>query len=889
MKKIYAILFTVLFSVLSFGQNGKSWSKKGTSKKETFYNVQAKFDKYWETKTPAKGQGYNIFKRWEKKVADKVYPSGDMSLLSSNYSNYVEWSTSNKVLNKNSAKSNASNWSSLNGNSVASGYDTGSGRLSFITFDPLDASTFYVGAPDGGLWKTTDGGNNWTTNTDFLSVIGCSGLVIHPTTTSTMYLATGDRADDRRSIGVLKSTDGGASWNPTGLTWTVADNYRITKIVMDPNTPSTMMVATDGGVFRTTDGWATHTLTTGAEAFYDIEFKPGTAVGNSNTVYAASVYNYTEGYIYKSTDNGANWTIASGIPTSDVSRIEMAVSANDEDVVYAIAGNLERGLKGVYKSTDSGSNFSLVYETTASTPNILHANDNPPSAPTEGWNGGQADHDLAIAVSPLDANLVTIGGINQWQSTNGGTSWERITYWLGVKDGFPGSQYPSTETKPYIHADIQYIAYSPHDDTTLYTTCDGGISKGISNGQSAWEDITNNIAVGQQTNIALSATDPNKYFAGLQDIGSIMATSAGMWSVLSGGDGEDGFIDRTDDNIIISSTTNGQFYRTSYGVVSYFPSTNGEWFSPIHQDPIEADWVYLGGRPALYKSTDMLTKPNGDSAPNWTALGTPAAGKNILRFEIAPTNNQVMYAITENKLSKSTDAGVNWTDVTGTLPVGSASLKNLTISNSNSDEVWVVFSGYNASSKVFKTSNGGTSWTDVYSSTLPNLPINTIVHLKNSTQNGVFIGADIGVYYIDDSQSAWTEEATNLPRNAVQDLEVFYTSATSAKLRAATYGRGSWETSINFTTLEVNENTMLASEAPRFHPNPVKQGFVNVKLNNPNSKFDFEIYNNIGQKVSSGTIDRNNTVIDLKNNTSGFYFIKVKNENKVYSQKIIIE
>lgn len=896
MKKIsFLSLALLLIVTIVSAQNKKDidWRRMGSNKNVTFYEIQDNFYQYWTDKTPQKGQSYKIFKRWEQKVAPRVYPSGNLSLLSSNYSNYMEWlkkqpSNENTFHNKNSAS--ISNWTTLNGTSVATGYDTGSGRLNYIAFDPVDSQTMYVNAPDGGLWKTIDNGITWETNTDFLSIIGSSGLVIDPTNTNTMYLASGDRESDRRSIGVLKTTDGGSTWSPTGLVWTATDNYRISKIIMHPSNPSIMMVTTDGGIFRTTDGWVTNTLTSNPESFSDIEYKPG----NSNIVYASSTYydtvsETTAGYIYKSVDGGINWTIASGIPTSDVSRIEMAVTTANPAILYAIVGNANRGLKGVYKSTDSGDNFSLVYETTATNPNILHADPSPPASPTPGWNGGQADHDLAIAVSPLDANLVTIGGINQWQSTDGGVNWTRITHWLGVKAGYPGFQYPPTETKPYMHADIQYIAYSPHDDTTLYATCDGGISKGESNG-TTWEDITNNIVVGQQTNIALSAINQNLFFAGLQDIGSLRATSPGNWFVLTGGDGEDGFIDRTNDNIIISSTTNGEFYRTKNGVTSYYPTTNGEWFSPIHQDPSVATLVYLGGRPALYYSTDILTKPDGDTPPNWTALGTPHAGNNILRFEIAPSNNQVIYTITNDRLSKSTDAGVNWTNITGTLPVGSAKLKNLTISNTDPNKVWVVFSGYDATSKVFKTINGGTTWIDLHSSTLPNLPINTIVHINDSMQDGIFIGADIGVYYIDNTQNSWSAYNNNLPNNAVQDLEIFYLSANSGKLRAATYGRGSWETDMNFNTLGINTITPSNSEAPILYPNPVTKGIVNVKLPNENSKYDFEVYDMLGKKIASGKIDSNSNEIIL-NASNGLYTIKLmhQGENIMFTQKIIVE
>ena len=153
----------------------------------------------------------------------------------------------------------SSQWVSLNQNFIASGYDSGSGRLNFVTFDPNNpTTTMYVGAPDGGLWKTTDGGTTWTTNSDYLPIIGCSGLVIDPDNTDIMYLATGDRGSDRGSIGVMKSTDGGANWNTTDLVWTAQDNYKIKKIVMDPKDSKTMLIATDGGVFRTSDGWESY-------------------------------------------------------------------------------------------------------------------------------------------------------------------------------------------------------------------------------------------------------------------------------------------------------------------------------------------------------------------------------------------------------------------------------------------------------------------------------------------------------------------------------------------------------------------------------------------------------------------------------------------------------
>ncbi|MDO7171716.1 T9SS type A sorting domain-containing protein [Mariniflexile sp. AS56] len=892
MRKLYTLVLTVFFSILSFGQNDKSWAKMGTSKNETFYDVQAKFNKFWKAKTPGKGQGYKIFKRWENQIADKIYPSGNMSLPSFTYPNFIEWQKNyNNELAKNAnskmkASLATSNWVSLNQNSIASGYDSGSGRLNFVTFDPINpATTMYVGAPDGGLWKTTNGGSSWSTHSDYLPIIGCSGLVIHPTNPNLMYLATGDKESDRRSIGVLKSTDGGLNWNTTGLVWTALDNYKITKIIMDPNNPLVMMVTTDGGIFRTTDGWATAQSPNGSASqpitfLSDIEYKPQ----SSSIVYAAGKE------IYKSIDGGINWTpnsdLSGVLPNySAVERIELAVTEANSNYVYAIIGrSSDQGFEGFYRSTDSGDNFSK--QSTASTPNILHSD----AAPTSSSVGGQAFHDLAIAVSPINVNKITIGGINQWQSTDGGVNWTRITYWLGVNPLHPGR---NKQPEPYIHADIQYIAYMPGNNTTFFTTTDGGISKTTDDGVT-WTDVTGNIAVGQQTNIELSEITENLFFAGLQDIGSLKYNN-GSWSVLSGGDGEDGFIDRTNDDFMVSSTTNGAFFYTTNGGASYsdipwYPDMpSGEWFSPIQQDPINVDIVYIGGRPDLYVSTDLFS---GNEDITYTKTGvTPPnpAASNILRFEVAPSNNSVIYVIKENVISKSINAGSTWSDITAGLPVGVVRLKNLTVSNTDASKVWVVFSGYADDEKVYKTVDGGANWINV-SNGLPNIPMNTIVYRKNSVNDEVYVGADLGVYAIDNLVASAVPFLTDLPKCAVQDLEIFYSSPTTGKLRAATYGRGSWETDLSTQTLATHEISVADSKAPVLFPNPVTNGVVNVKLfNNDDNTYQYYLYNILGEQVLKGDLNVSNSEIPLKDKSAGTYILRLISKDRMYTQKVIIK
>lgn len=849
----FALLLSIPLSVSGQVVEDISWRQVSSKNDASFYDIQDAFNQYWEGIPKTKGSGYKVFKRWENYAAPRVYPTGNLELLSTNYQNYMEWQQSGA--NKSSGAASSGNWTAIAPSQVPDGYDAGMGRINFIKFDPSNANTMYVSSPDGGLWKSTNGGAAWTTNTDFLPVIGCSDLAIDPTNTQNMYLATGDQGDDRRSIGILKSTNGGSTWNPTSLVWTATDNYRTTRLLMDPTDPQIMMVATDGGIFRTTDGWTTHNQVETA-FLTDMEFKPG----DPNTVYAAGFE------FFKSTDKGLTWTqISSGLPSgNDVLRYALDVTAANAAYVYAIVGDNDGGLLGVYRSTDSGTSFSLR----ADSPNLLHTN----AAPGPSDTGGQAGHDLAIAVSPSNADLVTIGGINQWQSTDGGTNWTRITYWLGFDPAYPNS---NDEPEPYIHADIQHIEYLPGSSTTFFTSCDGGISKTTDNGVT-WTEITNNLVVGQQTNIALSATNADLMITGLQDIGTLKNDN-GNWSVIGGGDGEDGFIDRTNDMNMVYSTVNAAFFLSTDGGTTYSDITglpSGEWFSPIHQDPVSATTVYAGGFPELYKSTDVLSSPTY----SWTQLGTPAGSGNILRFEIAPSNNSVIYAIKENAVSKSTNGGSTFTDVTGNLPVGTAMLANLTLSDTDPDKVWVVFSGYDSGTKVFSTTDGGSSWTNI-STGLPNLPMNTIVYSNGSASDGVYIGADIGVYYMDNSLSAWTPFSTDMPNNAVRDLEIFY---PTGKIRAATYGRGTWESDLYTPTTSILN---AAEKSIKVYPNPVADQLT-IEMEGNGQPVTYEILNASGQVISTGTMT-SKKVIATGDFAAGVYVIRLDNDKTVQFEKII--
>lgn len=787
---VFALIFSIQSLVAQQADN-LDWRNKTSNKNASFYDVQRDFYNYWEKAqqrdgtSPGKGSGYKVFKRWENMMKPRVYPSGDLSLPSSNYQNFIRWKAENRHLFS-GANARAGNWKELNPPTRAAGYDSGVGRVDFVTFHPHDNNIIFLSTPDGGLWKTTNGSDanpNWTTNNDYLAVIGCSQLVIHPDTPSIMYLATGSWESDKKSIGVLKTIDDGANWVPTDLSFTLSQQYVIRRLIMDPMDPKIMMAATDGGVFRTTNGWVTKTLTNldGNFNMHDIAFKPG----DHMTVYASG--SGPSDIFWKSVDNGASWTpVSTGLPVSaDISRIIIGVTPANSAIVYALAGNTSGGYKGLYRSTNSGGSFS----TQSTTPNIL--NTNVPATD----NKGQASHDLAIAVSPTNSDSLLIGGINQWRSSDGGVNWTLVTYWYGDDPLFPGV---GETIAPYMHADVQSISYLPGNSSTIYTVCDGGISRSTDNG-ATWTYIANNLRIAQMQDVALSANDPSILITGLQDIGNLKNIS-GTWTYIGGGDGESAFIDRTNNNAIVVSDPNGDHNYSPNGGVNKYKLNGGgslpegtEFFSPIVQDPVTSTTCYAGGRPDLYKCANFADAVDGNDS--WVSIGTPSGTGSVLRFAIYPTNSDIIYTFKENAVSKTSDGGDNWVNVTTNLStaMGLASISNIAISNTNSNHVWVVFSGYNAGTKVFKTTDGGANWSDVNSVGLPNIPINTIVYKKDDLNDAVYIGADIGVYYINNLSSTWIPYLNDMALTKVTDLEIYY---PTQKMRASTYGRGLWESDV---------------------------------------------------------------------------------------------
>lgn len=796
MRRSFFLALALLMGA-SFPLYAQHWSEMMTDTSANFYDVQQAFESYWKDKDHTqKGKGWKPFKRWEWFTAQRVYPSGDLGQMNQAMKVYFDQVAADPIR----GSGPGGDWSFMGPSKVPSN-GGGAGRLNFLRFDPSDPNILWTGSPGGGLWKSTDAGASWTNwNTDNLPVIGCSDILIDPTDTDILYLATGDGdAGDTYSVGVLKSTDGGLTWAATGLGWDVSSQRRIRKLIMHPTNSQIIHAATSAGIFRTVNGGVNWTQVQPGD-FYDLEYHPT----DPQIVYGSS-----KGF-FRSTNGGTSWTqISTGLPTTNLSRrMALAVTPASPNTVYVLAANsADNGYLGLYRSTDSGSTFS----TRSESPNILGWSSNGDDSGGQGW------YDLAVAASPTDANAVYVGGVNIWRSVNGGQDWGINGHWYG-------------DQAPYVHADIHDLIFKPGSGNTVYAATDGGLFRTSNNGQS-WSDLSDGLEIAQLYRLGLSATDDNLVISGWQDNGTNRLND-GNWARVVGGDGMECIVDHKNASTMYGALYYGNIRKSTNGGQNFFTivesgdsdgvNSGGLWVTPYIMHPTE-NQTLLVGKNNLYRSTD--------GGSNWETLGNIGGGGLISHIAYAPSNPNVIYVSRTNTISVSTDGGNSFSNITNGLP--NLSITYIAVSSASPSVVYVTYSGYLAGNKVFVSYNGGQSWTN-YSNGLPNLPVNCIVFEKGSA-NAVYAGTDVGVYYRDGNKSSWEPFSTGLPNVVVTELEIQY---DVSKIRASTYGRGIWESTIYSGTPQAPE-AVFANPASACSGISVK--FTNLSTNNPiNFQWAFE-------------------------------------------------
>lgn len=809
-----------LISLNSFGQN---WVKN-ISPSSSFDNLQKEATNYFDQNTSKQGTDYQSYKRWEYFSKNRLDESGNL------VSGSKLFEAHQNQLDKNTRSSAASSWEYIGSTSVPAN-GGGAGRINTMEFDPQNPVIIWVGAANGGLWRSGNGGTTWTTNTDFLPNLSISDIAINPSNTNEVYVATGDNNGYEQglsfwggtySTGLLKSTNGGNSWTTTGLSLNTTDFNIIKKIVLFPNNPQILLVAHRNGIERTSDGGTTW-ANVRPEKVYDFKINPT----NPNTVYAVG-----DGICLTSIDQGANWTTSQ--IDSTWGKMSIAISPANPNKIYVLndMGNL-------FVSTDNASSFTLIS-------NI--ANDSIITFAGE--------YDCSIAVSPNDANELYAGGIDLAKSTDGGLTWTRK------------SDFANPDNSNYIHRNHHVIEFLPGSNTTLFSCNDGGISKSTNNADT-WTDISSNLAIAQYYRIGTARSQPSEYYLGQQDNGVVVCLS-GNFLYFMPGHGTESAVDKHQSGRAIVSYNNGNLFQTSDNWATStpitVPSDDGAFVTPLQLNEQNQNTVFVAYN-EVYKSNDFgLT---------WDSLSNFADDNEIEVMSVAPSDSNYIYIGNDDAFFFTHNGGLNWTKVENAgLPVNNYNfITAMAVSSNNPLQLWITYGGFSNGNKVFSSTDGGVSWINV-SGTLPNIPCNTIVEQPNS--NGeLYLGTDLGVYYKNNTMSDWTQFQAGLPNVIVNELEIV-TSLNA--IRAATFGRGVWQSPLNNPIILSSESNSLSEVENKvtIYPNPTNS-VLNLRSSS-SEPMNFFIYNALGQSVMEGRVEGVNSTINVENLTEGIYQLHTKNK-----------
>jgi hypothetical protein len=660
-----------------------------------------------------------------------------------------------------------------------------SGRITGVAADPTDSNTIYISSAGGGVWKTINGGSTWLPLTDAQSTLSMGAIAVAASNHNVVYAGTGEAnnsGDSNFGRGILVSVDGGATWTlqtgPAG----VFNTRRLTtsRIAIDPTNPNIAYAAmadfgnnglygTNTGIWKTTDGGATWANTTQAAALNSSDPWSDVAINPLSplTVYAAlgRYDGIAANGVYKSTNGGATWSLISGFQHGTTAgRITLAIAKSNPQVVYVAAQNTSTfGLLSLIRSDDGGGSLF----TTVSPPNYMGS---------QGW------YDQWIAVDPSNSAIVYVAGAagtnSILRSTTSGAAWTDIHIGSGG-------------TSP--HVDHHGVDFDPTGK--LIEGNDGGIYRLADPTTPVWNDLNGNLGTIQFQGIGLHPTDPTKALAGSQDNGTELYNNDLIWTEVDGGDGGWVKYSRTNTNRVYRISPVASFGSTAFFRRSDSGGTGGTWvnktsgltntstfnfYAPFVVDPGNGDRLLTGGD-RVFEST------NG--ADLWTAISTPnvngwIGSSSIDAIALAASNLATVYAAAGIHLFVTTNHGASWAD--HPLPVG-GTVADLQVDPANASTAYAVVSAFTTGGNVFKTINGGTTWTNI-SGNLPNEPVWSIQ--LDAAAGALYAGADDGVYESNNGGATWTRKGAALPNAQVLQLDF---NPTTDILAAATHGRGAWE------------------------------------------------------------------------------------------------
>ena len=786
MSKFYYTFFTalLLFSTAAVAQQMQKpstttiaelpqWAQLMYSENPNVYRVSQAYQDYYRTHNFEKNYHTQYYKRW---MRQNQYFTDELGLITT--PNQVQLQNEDALYFKKQNTIKSSNWSIVGPiTTYQEGLAQGSGQTNVYSFDQCTAQTnvCYCGTEPGEVYKSTNGGLNWTLMSktiDFGS--GVTAIEVHPLDPN-MVIAGGNK-------GLFLSNDGGLTWTNT----LPSSGLNVNEIYILPSNPNLVLAATDKGLYRSTDA-AQNWTQLFTQKTYDIKQKPG----SSQTLYLLKNNpSLIKCEFFVSTDAGLSWTLqdAGWYNSTDPARIDgggrLAVSDADPEVIYAyLIGDSKPndfGYIGVYRSNDSGQSWVLPNGPVGGPYSPAHPN-LAMGSPT--WNYHQGFYNCAIVANPNNANELLIGGLNLYRSSDGAGSFAAVSGYVGG----PLS----------LHVDNQdFRVIGNH----TWVTTDGGIYHSTD-------------FVTTQPDFYMSGVHGSDYWGfdngwnedvlvgGLYHNGNLAYHEnygAGNFLELGGGEAPTGYVNPGDNKLTyysdvdgkrIPSTLDGVIQNASFGIdpnESYWAAESTE----LVFHPNCYSIAYTGKDHQLYRTNDK-----GASFELIQTFGSnPNARINYI--EIATDNPQVIYLNQKaasggtGKLWKTTDAGLTWSQLS--IPSGNSSRMLLALNPTNAQELWLAYPSGANGFKVYKTTNGGGSWTNLTTSLLNNESVQALVHIAG-TDGGIYVATNKAVYYRN-NQTDFTIENNGLPLFTNGNiLKPFY---RDQKIRLATYGKGIYESNL---------------------------------------------------------------------------------------------
>jgi photosystem II stability/assembly factor-like uncharacterized protein len=679
------------------------------------------------------------------------------------------------------------------------------GRTRAIAFDPKDPNAIWIGSVGGGVWKSTDAGATFLPVNDLMANLVVSSLVIDPSDSKIVYAGTGEgfyNVDALRGAGIFRTING-KDWSQ--LPATTDTRFQWVNRLAISHDGKVLLAATRQGMFRSEDSdrktWSATSLSANLA---DVRFHPsdsGKAVaGGLDT--GQAYYSEDGGKSWNSAKHAGNWVHVSPDGTRSSGRVEVTYAIKDPSIVYA---SVDNNSGEIWKSTDGGQSYTKM--------SSFSAGSDPPEQAyylgAQGWYG-----DAIWANDPTSADLIIVGGINLWKSTDGGKTLVDISDWS--QDGSPHADY---------HAIVSDPGYNGTTNKTVYLGNDGGIFKATDittagtdeHRTSGWIRMNHNYGV---TQFYAAAWNPKSgvVLGGAQDNGTLSHAkdaSENKWGEEFGGDGGYCATDPNDGNYLFGEYVylslhrsmdggsnadfiDGRFWNETSGKYDWKPAPYfipdskaqaANFIAPFVLDPNDSNRILAGGI-SLWRTNDAKTQNTLGTGPQWARIKDPGSD-NISAIAISPGNSDLIWACQNDgrvfKTANGTQVNPAWEATLSEAPKRFCT--NITIDPVDHTTVYVTFGGYSengAKDNVWKTKDSGTHWTNISSNLVAAPAYALAVHPAN--HNFIYLGTEVGIFASTDAGLHWSptnEGPTNASVNSLVWMD--------KNLLAATHGRGMWK------------------------------------------------------------------------------------------------